>query len=327
MDKKLRLAMVGAGGRANMVIYPSFASLDNVEFAGICDIDAERLASTADKYGIENRYGERGIYDYQRMIEEQKPDAVAVIGDPDVMYPIWKWCLEKKLNLYVEKPLALTIHQARSLAELARRGGCVTQVSLQRRYTPMVQKLREECLKHGDIVHAVCEFYKCEIQDRFEARDHMMDDCVHAIDTLRWICGSEVADIESTCRRVQTSDINFISAVLHFKNGSIGHLINSWSSGKRTFRVEMHAPGVFADAEHEEKGCLYENGDVKGVEYDSRAVAGSEDFYVFTGVKAAAADFVNACLNGGLPACNFENACKTMEIAEKILAKALLRGE
>lgn len=65
MDKKLRLAMVGAGGRANMVIYPSFASLDNVEFAGICDIDAERLASTADKYGIENRYGERGIYDYQ----------------------------------------------------------------------------------------------------------------------------------------------------------------------------------------------------------------------------------------------------------------------
>lgn len=327
MEKKLRLAMIGAGGRANMVIYPAFNSLNNVEFVGICDIDPERLQSTGDRYRIENRYGERGVYDYRRMIEEQKPDAVAVIGDPDVMYPIWKWCLEQKLHLYVEKPLALTIHQARSLAELAKRGGCVTQVSLQRRYTPMVRALREECLKKGDIVHAVCEFYKCEIQDRFDARDHMMDDCVHAIDTLRWICGGEVTEIESTCRRIRTSDINFISAVLHFENGAVGHLINSWSSGKRTFRVEMHAPGVFVDAEHEEKGYLYADGDVKGREYDSREVAGSSEFFVFTGVQAAAADFVNACLNGGQPACCFANACKTMEVAEKILAKALLSGQ
>ena len=327
MEKKLRLAMVGAGNRANQVIYPAFHSLENVEFAGICDIDADRLKATGDKYQIENRYGERGVYDYRRMIEEQKPDAVAVIGDPDVMYPIWKWCLEQKLNLYVEKPLALNIHQARSLAELARRGGCVTQVSLQRRYTPMVKLLREECLKRGEIVHSVCEFYKCEIQDRFDARDHMMDDCVHAIDTLRWIHGCEVVEIDSTCRRIKTSDINFISAVLHFENGSVGHLLNSWSSGKRTFRVEMHATGVFVDAEHEEKGFLYADGDVKGVEYDSREIAGSDEFHAYTGVKAAAADFVNACLHGGQPACNFANSCKTMEVAEKILAKALLNGQ
>lgn len=327
MERKLRLAMVGAGNRANLVIYPAFNALENVEFVGICDIDAERLKATGDKYNIQNRYGERGIYDYQRMIREQKPDAVAVIGDPDVMYPIWKWCLEQKLNLYVEKPLALNIHQARSLAELARRGNCVTQVSLQRRYTPMVRMLREKCLEHGSIVHSVCEFYKCEIQDRFDARDHMMDDCVHAIDTLRWIHGCEVVDIESTCRRIQTADINFISAVLHFEDGSIGHLINSWSSGKRTFRVEMHAPGVFVDAEHENKGYLYENGDVQGQVYDAREISGSDEFYVFTGVKAAAAEFADACLNGGQPACNFTNACKTMEVAEKILAKALLNGQ
>ncbi len=327
MEKKLRLAMVGAGNRANQVIYPAFNSLDNVEIVAICDIDAQRLKDTADRYGVEKRYGEKGVYDYQRMIEEVKPDAVAVIGDPDVMYPIWKWCLEHGLNLYVEKPLALTIHQARSLAALARRNGCVTQVSLQRRYTPMVKLLREECLKRGEIVHSVCEFYKCEIKDRFDARDHMMDDCVHSIDTLRWIHGCEVTEIESTCRRIGTEDINFISAVLHFENGSIGHLINSWSSGKRTFRVEMHAPGIFVDAEHEEKGRLYADGDVTGVEYDSKEIAGSDEFYVFTGVREVAKDFVNACLQGGQPACCFENTCKTMEIAEKILAKALLNGQ
>ena len=99
MEKKLRLAMVGAGSRANQVIYPAFQDLEDVEFVGICDIDAQRLQETGDKYHIENRYGQQGIYGYRRMVEEQK------------------------LNLYVEKPLALNIHQARSLAELARRGG------------------------------------------------------------------------------------------------------------------------------------------------------------------------------------------------------------
>lgn len=324
MAGKLRVAMIGAGKRANAVIYPAFHSLENVEIVGICDIDPQRLQETADRYQVSARYGEKGVYDYQRMIEEVKPDAVVAVGQPHIMYDIWVWCLEQGLPLYVEKPLALSIHQARSLAELARRNHCVTQVSFQRRYTPMVKKLREECAKRGDMIHAVCRFYKCDMKDRFDARDHMMDDCVHSIDTLRWACGSEVKKIESSVKRIGTTDINFISAVLHFENGAVGHLINSWASGKRIFSLEMHAPGIYAEAEHEDKGYLYADGDVKGQEFDTREVAGSDELYVFTGVQAAAADFVNACLNGGQPACCFDDAVKTMEVAEKILAQALL---
>lgn len=73
----------------------------------------------------------------------------------------------------------------------------------------MVVKLREECLKRCPIVHAVCKSY---IEPFIGARDHMMDDCVHAIDTLRWICGGEAVKVESHSKRVQTPDINFISA-------------------------------------------------------------------------------------------------------------------
>ena len=97
--KKLRVVMIGAGDRANAVIYPSFASLENVEIAGICDIDESRLQATADKYGIEARYGQRGVYDYQRMVQELKPDAAVVIGQPHIMYDIWKWCLEQGMDL------------------------------------------------------------------------------------------------------------------------------------------------------------------------------------------------------------------------------------
>ncbi len=124
--EKVRVAMVGAGNMANTVHYPSLASFPDVEFAGICDIRLDRLHGTADKYNIP---AERRYVNYQKMIEEVQPDAVYVIGQPDVMYPLWMWCLEHGQNLYIEKPMAITVHQSRSLAYMAEKHGCITQVS------------------------------------------------------------------------------------------------------------------------------------------------------------------------------------------------------
>src|SRR5690242_6755559 len=171
---KVRVAMIGAGGMANSVHYPSLASFPDVEIAAICDLDPERLNKTADRYSVERRYS-----DYRRMIEETAPDAVYAIGQPHLMYDIWTWCLQQGQNLYIEKPMGLTIHQARSLEYLAQKHGCITQVSFQRRAAPMVVHLWEECRKRGPITHAVCEFTKCAPEPTLGPRDHMMDDGVH----------------------------------------------------------------------------------------------------------------------------------------------------
>jgi len=324
-ENKFKVVVIGAGDRAEQVIYPSLASFEDVEIVAVCDVDTARVNKIADKYNIKRRYG-KSFNDYQNMINDVKPDAVFAIGQPHTMYDIWKWCLEQGLNLFIEKPLGITIHQARSLTYLAEKNGCITQVAFQRRITPIVVKLREECLKRGPIVHAVCKFYKCMITPFLEARDHMMDDCVHSIDTLRWICGGEVVKVESFTKRVLTPDINFISATLHFDNGSTGFLINSWSSGKRIFAVEMHAPGIYAEVEHEGKGYLYSDGDVKGIEFDAKEVAGSDEFYIYTGVQAKCREFIDCCKKGTQPSSCFSDAVKTMEVAEKILAQAILDG-
>ena len=166
--EKFKMAFIGAGDRANGVHYPAFASLEDVEIVGICDIDKERLQKTADKYGVpeDRRYGEN-IYSYRQMIADLKPDGVAVIGQPHIMYDIWMWCLQNGVNLYVEKPLGLNVHQARMLTEMARRNDCITMCTLQRRTTPSVMKLREKCLEHGPITSAMVRFYKCDINIYF----------------------------------------------------------------------------------------------------------------------------------------------------------------
>jgi virulence factor len=316
---KLRVVAIGAGKMANMVHYPSLASLSEVTIAGICDRHPDRLHATADRYAIAGRYA-----DYRQMIEELAPDAVYAIGQPDVMYPVWTWCLEHGLNLYVEKPLGLTLHQARALAYLADKHGCVTQVSFQRRTCPMVVQLRDACLQRGPIVHAICRFYKCQIEPYLEARDHMLDDGVHAIDTLRWLCGGEVSDVASITHQVRVPDTNFISALLRFDNGATGILVNSWSSGRRIFAVEMHAPGICAEGEHEGLGHLYADGDTQGVTYDTRVIAGSDELYVYGGFQAKHREFVECLRARRQPASNFADALKTMEVAHRILAQATL---
>jgi len=328
--KKVRICMVGAGGMANAVHYPSLASFDDVEIVGVCELDPERLRATCDKWGIpkENRYESRLYNDYQKMLQALKPDGVYVIGQPNIMYDIWAWCVGNGFNLYIEKPMGLSIHQARALAHLAEEKGCITQVSHQRRSCPLLKKMRKECLKHGPIVHAVCEFFKCERGSVFGARDHMMDDCVHSIDTLRWMCGGEVVDIEAHCKRVGTVDINWIGATVHFDNGSTGYVVNTWSSGRRVFRVQMHAPGIYTDAEVEGKAYLYADGDYKGVEYDTREVAGSDETRVFGGFETKNREFIDSLKTGKeVTSSPFRDCVKTMEVADIILAQAILNGE
>jgi predicted dehydrogenase len=317
----VRVAMIGAGRMANAVHYPSLASFPDVTIAAICDLDPVRLNQAADTYGVQGRYG-----DYRRMVEAVAPDAVYAIGMPHHMFDIWLWCLQQGLNLYIEKPLGLTLHQARLLAYLAEKHGCITQVSLQRRACPLVVQLRDDCLKRGPIVHAVCRFYKNAPQPFVDARDHMMDDGVHAIDTLRWMCGGEVVGIQSLTRRVGTPDTNFYAALLAFDNGATGVMLNSWTSGRRIFAVEMHAPGICAEAEHEREGRLYIDGDTQGTLYDTRQVAGSDELYVYGGFQAKNREFIDAVKAGALPSSHFGDALKTVEVAERILAQGLLQG-
>jgi predicted dehydrogenase len=117
-----------------------------------------------------------------------------------------------------------------------------------------------------------------------------------------------------------------LSALLEFDNGATGLMINSWTSGRRIFAVEMHAPGICVEAEHEGKGILYADGDTKGVEYDTRDIAGSDENYVYGGFQAKNREFIDCLKAGTQPSSHFGDAVKTMEVAERILAQATLKG-
>lgn len=305
---------------ANKVHYPSLAALKNVEIVAISDLDAQKMKDTADCYGIVNRY-----QDYRSMLDQQRLDGVYVIMQPQYMYDIVRDCLSRRLHVFCEKPLGLTLHQAETLSRLARQAGVVTQVGHQRRSSPILNVLLNACKKGGSVNHAVCEFYKCDMSAMELAADHMHDDCSHSIDTLRWICGGEVVRVEARFKRINTPDINWVHATLEFDNGATGVLINSWASGRRVFRVSIHSPGACADVELENKAFLYENGDYAGVEYDCKQVVNSDEFYVYGGFVEKSREFVDSIESGACQVSSpFEDVVKTMRVLETIVAQSIL---
>ncbi|HTF17364.1 MAG TPA: Gfo/Idh/MocA family oxidoreductase [Chryseolinea sp.] len=326
---KVRICIVGNGLFANKVHYPSLASLHDVEIVGICAFDEEKLGVTAKKFNIptENIYVSRSGSDYQKMLIDLCPDGVYVIGPPGQMLDIWIWCLRNKFNLFIEKPMGLTLHHARTLAHLAEENNCITQVSHQRRSSPLLQKVREECVKKGNITHAIVEFSKYDIVPMIGDRDRMLDDYTHAVDTARYICGGEVVEVESHCRRLMVPDINWIGAHLHFNNGSSCYVIGNWTSGRRMFRVNVHAPGICGEVDLEKEGYVYADGDVNGVRYDTKEVAGSDELFVYGGFQRKSREFINSLFSGQEETSSpFRDALKTMEVCETILAQALIKG-
>lgn len=310
----VRVAMIGAGSMANRVHYPSLADEPNAEMVAICDVDQPRMNATADKFGIEKRFT-----DYQQMVEAVAPDAVYAIGQPEFMYPIWCWCLSHGLDLFVEKPLGLTLHQASNLKYLAESNNCVTQVDFQRRAAPLLTHAKQALAEHGPVTHAVCTFYKWQPEPMLGARDHMMDDGVHAIDTLRSICGGSVVDIHSVTRRIGTPDINFFAAQLVFDTGATGVLVNNWTSGRRAFNVQFHVISGSAELDLEGVGHIYTDGDTTGTTTSAQEVADSQDFHVFAGFRAKTAEFIHAVRSREQASSNFGDAVETMRIAEMIL--------
>jgi len=120
---RLNLAFVGAGGRAN-------GNISGCDKAGqtiyaLCDVDKVRAGGSFKKYPNAKVYT-----DWREMLETEgdRIDAV-VVSTPDHLHAISAMAaLRMGKHVYVEKPLTLTISEARALHEEAKKQGVCTQM-------------------------------------------------------------------------------------------------------------------------------------------------------------------------------------------------------
>ncbi|NPV80056.1 MAG: Gfo/Idh/MocA family oxidoreductase [Firmicutes bacterium] len=317
MLEKVNVGLIGAGSMANSVHYPSLAEFPDVNMVAICDLVESKLNATADRFNITRRY-----IDYKEMIERERLDAVYILMPPHHLFDIVIYALKRGLHVFIEKPPAVTTFQAKSMARIAAENGCITMVGFNRRYIPMMTYGKRYVEERGKINQVVATFYKKSSAVYYDGVvDVIGCDAIHAVDALRWMAGSDAMEVASLESQYDDVVPNSWNAIVRFENGVSGILLTNWNVGTRIHTFEIHAPGVSAFLNPNDKGFIYEDGKVTVI--DTKEIAGSGENYKYYGFFAESRHFIDCVKAGKEPSSSFADAVKTMELVDMIRAKTI----
>lgn len=131
--KNIALIGVGKMGMSHLAIANQTPGL---KVAAICDT-SKQLLRLIEKNANFNCYT-----DYRKMVEEVDLDGVMVIVPNAFHFDIAKYCIEKGIHLFVEKPFTSNYNDSKNLVELAEEHHIKGQVGYVNRFNPIFQKVK-----------------------------------------------------------------------------------------------------------------------------------------------------------------------------------------
>ena len=311
---RTKVGFIGAGGMANSVHYPSLAdSADLAELVAVCDLDEAKLAATADKYQIPNRYS-----DYQAMLGEADLDAVYVVMPPMPLKGIVLDCLAAGKHVFVEKPLGMNAAEAREMAAAAQARGLLTAVGFNRRFAPVVTAAKQLIDERGPVVSIASEFHKFMLGQRpYYEMSIVTMDVIHIADFMRFF-GGEPTKIAASAFEFEAAWRNGFHTMMTFDSGAVGMLTANRASGVRYERMEVHGKGIAAYIRAPERAEVFMDDKAEPIIFEGATLAGTDAFHATYGYLQETRHFLQCIHEGRQPDTNFPDAAKTMELCEAI---------
>lgn len=209
---------------------------NNLGIVGICDIVPENMDILLNKLNIDtNKY--KKFTDYKEMLENEKPELVAIATESGKHAQIALDCLDAGCNVIIEKPIALSLEDADKIIAKAKEKDLVVCANHQNRFNKSIQKIRQavENGEFGKMLYGTAHIRWNRGQDYYTqapwrgtwAQDGgaLMNQCIHNIDLLRWMMGDEIDEV---CAYTDNLNHDYIEAedlgmaIVKFKNGSYG---------------------------------------------------------------------------------------------------------
>jgi len=230
----LKVAVIGAGimGKLHARIFQENRAS---EVVAVADIDRERAGALARELGI------TGVYnDHRVMLRESRPDAV-VVAVPDYAHkePVLD-SLDSGCHVLCEKPLALTVADARQMVEAAEKRGLRLMVSYHLRGTPEYSTAKEKISsgaigevimassRKNDTIHVSTDYISWAGRT---SPVHFLG--THDLDALCWFLDDMVEEVKAwghkkvlVARGIDTYDA--VQVILKFRKGASATIENSW---------------------------------------------------------------------------------------------------
>lgn len=152
-NETVTIGLIGLGGRCKNMIDDS-EGLNDLRIAAICDCFRPRVDAFMRAMG--EAAGWRGYVDLREMIDKEKLDGVMVETTTHARAWVTCYAMMAGLDVYIEKPMSLSIAEGREMVEAARKYKRVTQVGTQQRSIAL-NNWASDLVKNGAIgkVHTV----------------------------------------------------------------------------------------------------------------------------------------------------------------------------
>jgi predicted dehydrogenase len=136
MDK-IRIGVIGLGfGQLHV---RTLVNMEEAHLVAVADHTTgapDRLRTVAEQYGI------KGYHDGLEMLEQETLDAVSLCVAPSAREKLIEEAIRRKIALFVEKPWAANVEQARHLATICQQADAPIMVGFSFRFHPALVKLR-----------------------------------------------------------------------------------------------------------------------------------------------------------------------------------------
>ncbi len=218
------IAFIGGGSHATQGLLPNVAHIPEFRLAAVCDLDADRAADVARRFGAP-----RSFADVERMLDEARPDGCCICGPGEMHHAVGLQVLRRGIPVFMEKPPGHTLEDARELVQAAADAGTWGMVGFMKRFAPANQVAKEYLaspefgrLTSMSLVHG-CGPYT-------DPRRMLLYNGIHMIDMARFF-GGEVAGVHAYDFGQETTQALAIG--MRFASGAVGVLnmnsSQSWS--------------------------------------------------------------------------------------------------
>jgi len=326
MNKKLKVGLIGLGGICRGAHMPGYEKLDNIDIVAICDIVPEKIETFKEEFDMENV---ASFTDYKELLDFEGLDFVDICTPNYLHSIIAVEALEKGINVFCEKPDAVSVSEAQRMMNAAEKSGKKLMVMRNNRYRKTARYLKKY-IEEGKMGEIYCG--RCGWQRRrgipgkggwFTTKEQsgggpLIDLGVHMIDLAIWLMGNPTPVAVSGCTYTKFADSSISDSehsgfgekkadgifdvedlamgFIKFDNGTCLQIEFSWASN-------IEAENIFVELRGTKAGIEFKNDNVKIFAENSGAL---EDVTPkITDVKGIHGEnikhFVDVLLNGAEP--------------------------
>lgn len=233
----LNFAIIGCGRISKNHVDALINNTEGCRLVAVCDIIESKAITRKEQYERNVQDTNVKVYiDYIQMLESEEIDCVSICTESGYHAKNAIDCLKYDKHVLIEKPMALSLEDADKIIKLGKEKNLKVGVCHQNRFNPPIQKLRRavEEGRFGKIINGTARILWTRDQNYYDqapwrgtkALDGgtLMNQCIHNIDLLQWMMGSEVERVHcergTFLRDIEMEDFGAI--LIRFKNGSIG---------------------------------------------------------------------------------------------------------